>query len=198
MKTFRLMLLIALIALPACTSAQSKSESKTETKSETKSETETVKKETETAKATPAVKAPARENQNGQTKTTLVANVKTFDLTFDDLAFDMKKGSKFERSMLTPKINSYHNSTVKLRGYIRPSFKQSGLTKFIFVRDNKECCFGGNAAIFDNVLVKLAKGTKTDFTVRPVTIEGKMYLKEYKGVDGRIWSIFRMSDVKMR
>ena len=202
MKTFRLMLLIALIALPACTSAQSKSESKseskTESKSETKSETETVKKETETAKATPAVKAPARENQNGQTKTTLVANVKTFDLTFDDLAFDMKKGSKFERSMLTPKINSYHNSTVKLRGYIRPSFKQSGLTKFIFVRDNKECCFGGNAAIFDNVLVKLAKGTKTDFTVRPVTIEGKMYLKEYKGVDGRIWSIFRMSDVKMR
>ena len=194
MKTFRLILLIALIALPACTSAQSKSESK----SETKSETETVKKETETAKATPAVKAPARENQNGQTKTTLVANVKTFDLTFDDLAFDMKKGSKFERSMLTPKINSYHNSTVKLRGYIRPSFKQSGLTKFIFVRDNKECCFGGNAAIFDNVLVKLAKGTKTDFTVRPVTIEGKMYLKEYKGVDGRIWSIFRMSDVKMR
>ena len=192
------MLLIALIALPACTSAQSKSESKTESKSETKSETETVKKETETAKATPAVKAPARENQNGQTKTTLVANVKTFDLTFDDLAFDMKKGSKFERSMLTPKINSYHNSTVKLRGYIRPSFKQSGLTKFIFVRDNKECCFGGNAAIFDNVLVKLAKGTKTDFTVRPVTIEGKMYLKEYKGVDGRIWSIFRMSDVKMR
>ena len=208
MNTFRLTLLVALIALPACTSAQSK----TETKSETKPPTETAKQETTTAKQetkiakkdTPAVKAPAvkspaaEDNKSTETKTTPVANVQTFDLTFDDLAFEMKKGSKFERWMLTPKINSYHNSTVKLRGYIRPSFKQSGLTKFIFVRDNKECCFGGNAAIFDNVLVKLAKGTKTDFTVRPVTIEGKMYLKEYKGVDGRIWSIFRMSDVKVQ
>jgi hypothetical protein len=123
---------------------------------------------------------------------------KTFDLTFDDLKFDMKKGSRFVRTLLTPKINSYDNNTVRLRGYIRPSFSQSGLTKFIFVRDNKECCFGPGAAIFDCVLVRLQKGTDTDYTVRPVTIEGKFSLKEYKGPDGNVWSIYRMTDAAVK
>lgn len=123
---------------------------------------------------------------------------KTFDLTFDDLKFDMKKGSRFARTLLTPKINSYDNSTVRLRGYIRPSFSQSGLTKFIFVRDNKECCFGPGAAIFDCVLVRLQKGTETDYTVRPVTIQGRFSLKEYKGPDGNVWSIYRMTDAEVK
>lgn len=123
---------------------------------------------------------------------------KKYELTFDNLKFDMEKGGDFDRSMLTPKINSYNNSIVRLRGYIRPSFSQSGLTKFIFVRDNKECCFGPGAAIYDCVLVRLAKGLETDFTVRPVTIEGKFSLKEYKGPDGKVWSIYRMSDTKVK
>ena len=123
---------------------------------------------------------------------------KTFDLTFDNLKFEMEKGGKFDRSMLTPEINSYHNGTVRLRGYIRPSFSQTGLTKFIFVRDNKECCFGPGAAIYDCVLVRLEKGKKTNYTVRPVTIEGKFSLKEYKGPDGNVWSIYRMTDVNVK
>ena len=148
------------------------------------------------------------ENSNSPSKQTVTSDKqsdtpdkqppKTFELTFDDLKFEMEKGGDFDRSMLTPEINAYHNSTVRLRGYIRPSFSQTGLTKFIFVRDNKECCFGPGAAIYDCVLVRLAKGLKTDFTVRPVTIEGKFSLKEYKGPDGKVWSIYRMMDTKVK
>ncbi len=123
---------------------------------------------------------------------------KIYELTFDDLAFEMEKTEKFKRTMLTPKINSYDGSTIRLRGFIRPSFSQSGLTKFVFVRDNKECCFGPGAALYDCVLVRLAKGNKTDFTVRPVTIEGTFYLKEYQGPDGKVWSIYRMKDAAVR
>ncbi len=121
-----------------------------------------------------------------------------FDLTFDDLKFEMEKGDDFDRTMLTEEINSYHGATIKVRGYIRPSFSQSGLTKFIFVRDNKECCFGPGAAIYDCVLVRLKKGLETEFTVRPVTIEGTFALKEYKGPDGKVWSIYRMTDVEIK
>ncbi|MEE2825693.1 MAG: hypothetical protein VYE64_03600, partial [Planctomycetota bacterium] len=64
----------------------------------------------------------------------------------------------------------------------------------VFVRDDKECCFGPGAAIFDCVLVQMEKENPTDFTVRPVTIEGKFYLKEYKGPDGNTWAIYRMKD----
>lgn len=147
----------------------------------------------------------AQETDNGTSESTNTSrrqaesgSKKTFDLTFDDLKFEMEKGSRFTRSLLTPEINEYDNSTVRLRGYIRPSFSQKGLTKFIFVRDNKECCFGPGAALYDCVLVRMEPGKKTDYTVRPVTIEGKFSLKEYKGPDGNIWSIYRMKDANMK
>lgn len=120
------------------------------------------------------------------------------DLTFDNLKFEMEKGTDFSRDLLTEKILGYHGSTVRLRGYIRPNYKQTGLTKFIFVRDNKECCFGPQAAIYDNVLVRLAEGKQADFTVRPVTIEGRFALKEYTGPDGKVWSLYRMYDAEVQ
>lgn len=116
------------------------------------------------------------------------------DLTFDNIKFDMEKGTQFEREMLTPDIEALHGKTVRIRGFIKPGARQKGLKKFVFVRDDKECCFGPGAAIFDCVLVQMEKEHTTEFTVRPVTIEGKFYLKEYKGPDGNIWAIYRMKN----
>ncbi len=119
------------------------------------------------------------------------------ELTFDDLSFEMEKGSKFERSMLTDRIKKFHGSEVRLRGFIRPSFRQSNIEKFVFVRDDKECCFGPGAAIYDNALVSLKKGTQTDYTVRPIVVTGQMYLKEYATPDGMILSIYRIKNAKI-
>lgn len=116
------------------------------------------------------------------------------DVTFDDIKFEMEKTEIFKREMLTDEINEMDGTRITLRGYIRPSTRQKGLKKFVFVRDNKECCFGPGAALFDCVLVKLAKGESSDFTVRPVSIEGDFYVKEYRGPDGRIWAVFRMKN----
>ena len=123
---------------------------------------------------------------------------KSFALTFDDIKFDMKKTDKFDRKMLTEKINGYHGGKVKIRGYIRPNLKQDGIRKFIFVRDNKECCFGEGAAIFDNILVRMAKNKTTRYTVRPITIEGNFVLKEYVGPGGDVWSLYRMYDAEVK
>lgn len=162
---------------------------------QTKDDPTTAKQTVEpTAKQTQASTKPKKNSEDEEDD----APNKTFELTFDDLKFEMEKGSKFDRSLLTEKINSYDNNTITVRGYIRPSFSQSGLKKFIFVRDNKECCFGPGAALYDCILVRLAKGSTTDFTVRPITIQGTFTLKEYEGPDGKVWSIYRMNgaDVK--
>ena len=123
---------------------------------------------------------------------------KRLDLTFDDLVFDMEKGEKFRPSMLTKEINQLHKKKVSLSGYIRPSARQKGITKFVFVRDNKECCFGPGAALFDCVLVRLAKDEEAEYTVRPITIEGEFYLKEFTGPNGRAWAIYRMKNGYVR
>ena len=117
-----------------------------------------------------------------------------FDITFDHIKFDIPEDEPYSATMLTPQIRQLDGQQVKLRGYIRPSFKQRDLKNFIFVRDDKECCFGPGAALFDCVVVKLAKGKETDYTVRPVAVSGEFILKEYQGPDGNVWAIYRMKD----
>ena len=119
------------------------------------------------------------------------------ELTFDDLSFEMEKGGDFDRSMLTDRIKNFHGADVRLRGFIRPSFRQSKIEKFVFVRDDKECCFGPGAAIYDNALVSLKQGTETDYTVRPIVVAGKLYLKEYETPDGMVLSIYRIKNGKI-
>ncbi len=121
----------------------------------------------------------------------------SLDLTFDDLKFDIEVGEPFERSLLSEEVKALDRKEITLGGYMKPSFKASGLTGFVFVRDNKECCFGPQAAIYDCVMVRLAKGTKTNYLVRPFKIRGTLYLKEYEGPDGTTWAIFNMKNAKI-
>lgn len=116
----------------------------------------------------------------------------TKDITFDDLKFEMKKGDPFKRSMLTEKIEKLHETQVRIRGYILPSFQQRGITQFVLVRDNMECCFGPGAALYDCVLVEMAPGKSTSYTVRPVAVRGRFEISEFKGPDGKHLAIYRM------
>lgn len=118
-------------------------------------------------------------------------------LTFDDVKFEMEKDQEFEREMLTDEINDMVGKQISIRGFILPNgTRQSGNKKFILVRDNKECCFGPGAALYDCVLVKLQDGHEVDFTVRPVTVEGTFQLKELE-IGGRTMAIYRMRDCKV-
>ena len=121
-----------------------------------------------------------------------------YDLTFDDVKFDLEPDEPFSADRLTDEIRQIDGQKIKIRGYIRPSFSQRGLKNFVFVRDNKECCFGPNAAIYDCMLVKLKKQTTTDYTVRPVTVEGTFYLKPFQGPDGNTWAIYRVRNATVK
>ncbi len=140
----------------------------------------------------------AEQDQNKSTGSEATAadqgDGKTRDLTFDSIQFPMEPGEKFRKEMLTKEIIALDKQIVRIRGFIRPSFKQSGLSKFVFVRDNQECCFGPGAALYDCILVELADGVETDYTLRPITILGTFYFKSYKGPDGEIWAIYRMRE----
>ena len=44
---------------------------------------------------------------------------------------------------------------VLLKGYMYPGKQQRGIVQFVLVRDQGDCCFGGNPKITDRVLVQL-------------------------------------------
>ena len=114
-------------------------------------------------------------------------------LTFDDIKFDMKKGAPFKRTMLTDNIEQLDGERIRIRGYILPSFQQRGITQFVLVRDNMECCFGPGAALYDCILVEMEPGKSTAFTVRPVAVEGTFAIKPFKGPDGKHLAIYHMA-----
>lgn len=114
------------------------------------------------------------------------------ETTFDDVKFEMKKEERFERRMLTPEIEQLDGQRIRIRGYILPTFRQTGLTEFVLVRDNMECCFGPGAALYDAILVQMNAGVSTDFSIRPVAVEGVFSVRELIGPDGKHLAVYHL------
>ncbi|HEX4146033.1 MAG TPA: hypothetical protein VHY91_21205 [Pirellulales bacterium] len=114
------------------------------------------------------------------------------DATFDDVKLDLKKDEPFKRTLLTPKVKELDGKWIKIRGYILPSFQDTGIKQFVLMRDNMECCFGKGAALHDCILVELLDDATTNFTVRPVTVIGKFSIKEVVDAEGKQLAIYRL------
>ena len=114
------------------------------------------------------------------------------DITFDDIKLEMQKGDPFTRDLLPKRVTSLEQSRVRIRGYILPSFQQRGLTQFVLVRDNQECCFGPGAAMHDCIVVRMRPGRSADFSIRPVAVVGTFRVEELRGPDGRHLAIYAL------
>lgn len=123
---------------------------------------------------------------------------RTRDISFDDLKFDINKGDRFERSMLSDKIEALDGKPVRIRGYILPSFQQTGLTQFVLVRDNLSCCFGPGAAIYDCVIVEMKPGKSTDYSLYPVAVEGSFSIREMLDPEGKAVAIYHLDGEQVR
>jgi hypothetical protein len=114
------------------------------------------------------------------------------EITFDDIKLDLEKGAPFRREVLTERVHALDGRRVRIRGYILPSFQQSGLTQFVLVRDNQECCFGPGAALHDCVVVRMQPGRTATFSIRPVAVAGTFRVDELRGPDGRHLAIYAL------
>jgi hypothetical protein len=120
------------------------------------------------------------------------------DITFDDIKLELEKDEKFIRDKhLTEKVDKLQGQKIRIRGWIHPSvFTQTGIKQFVLVRDNQECCFGPGAALHDCIFVQMEEGTSTDFTTRPIAVEGVFKVEEIPGgPKGRQLAIYGMKAV---
>lgn len=114
------------------------------------------------------------------------------EISFDDIKFDMEKGAAFTSDLLPERVTALEQQMIRIRGYILPSFQQTGLTQFVLVRDNMECCFGPGAALYDCVVVRMQPGKTANFSIRPVAVSGVFRLEELKGPDGKHLAIYSL------
>ena len=66
---------------------------------------------------------------------------------------------------------------VLLKGYMYPGKQQQGIVQFLLVRDQGDCCFGGNPRITDRVLVQLADPAGVEFSPRLKKIAGRFHVR---------------------
>jgi hypothetical protein len=114
------------------------------------------------------------------------------EISFDDIKLEMEKGAPFTRDLLPERVTALADTAIRIRGYILPSFQQTGLTQFVLVRDNQECCFGPGAALHDCVVVRMRPGKTADFSIRPVAVAGRFKIDELRAPDGSHLAIYAL------
>jgi hypothetical protein len=140
----------------------------------------------------PPVPAAATDRSPATAPRPAPANGPVREITFDDIKLDMEKGAPFTRDLLPKRVTALEQERVRIRGYILPSFQQTGLTQFVLVRDNQECCFGPGAALHDCVVVRMLPGRTAEFSIRPVAVAGRFKVEELRGPDGKHLAIYAL------
>lgn len=140
---------------------------------------------------------PKTERQLAEERKARDAARKRGEITFDDLKFDIEKDGEFKKEMITKEIEELNKKTVKLRGFILPTsvFQQTGIKKFVLVRDNQECCFGPGAALYDCVIIEMQPGKSATFSTRVVSVKGKFEIdsESFRYPDGGHYAIYKMT-----
>jgi hypothetical protein len=130
-------------------------------------------------------------------KVRTVSSTQAVEATFDDIKFEMELNDRFKRSLLTPKIEDLFGQRIRIRGYMYPTLKRRGLTAFVLVRDNQECCFGPGAALFDCIRVQMHPDKTAAFSIRPIAVEGVFKFEEFADMDGTTRAIYLLEQASV-
>jgi len=163
--------------------------------------------------SSPAEQAPATGSPVGDAKTVApaapvvenppvvapaVVDATPRNISFDKIKFDLTSNADYKAEMLTPEIKALDNHNVRIRGFMFPSFKPTGLTEWVLVRDNLQCCFGGNAILYDCIIVDMKPGKSTDYTTRAVAVEGTFTIRDWFDTDGIRRAIYHLDGESVR
>jgi hypothetical protein len=84
---------------------------------------------------------------------------------------------------------------VRIRGFMRPPFQETGLRGFHLTRDDQFCCFGPSPRPCDVIRVTLRDGTTTDYIPdRPFDVVGTFRVEPQSAPDGTLEELYRLQD----
>lgn len=141
--------------------------------------------------------APVVANSATPRKVHTISSTQAAETTFDDIKFEMELNGRFKRSMLTPKVEDLFGQRIRIRGYMYPTLKRRGLTAFVLVRDNQECCFGPGAALFDCIRVQMHPDKSAEYSIRPIAVEGVFKFEEFADMDGTTRAIYMLDQASV-
>jgi hypothetical protein len=111
-----------------------------------------------------------------------------------------KKGfvfAKGKKDIFHPDVKALDGQQVFLKGYIYPTKDAAHLTKFLLVKDMNQCCFGGNPAITDMMMVEMEPGTSVEFHYGIlVSVAGVFHCQQASGPAG-LMPVYRIERARV-
>ena len=107
----------------------------------------------------------------------------------DDIS---EKGFVEENQQLQvhPDVKALEGEKVFLKGYIYPTGQDKGLRAFLLLKDNGQCCFGGQPELTDRLGVKMMEGKEIDYYSGKVSVAGTFRLNDRFTGQGKLEPIF--------
>ncbi len=111
-------------------------------------------------------------------------------LTFNDLR--EYRYSKRDRYPLPEKLKALRGQEVNIAGYMIPMSEALDVTEFMLVQiPFFGCCYSVPPEPNETVMVKMAKGKKTEYVYTPIRVTGKFDIQETK-IDGFVVSLYQI------
>jgi hypothetical protein len=104
-----------------------------------------------------------------------------------------------ERSVvpISDAARDFDGQRVFIKGYVLAGNRTKGIRTFILVRDQGDCCFGGNPKLTDRILVQLKDGETFNYTDRLQKLAGRFQVKPGQAVDVAGDVVYQLDDAEI-
>lgn len=94
-------------------------------------------------------------------------------------------------------LKSLDGARIRIRGFMIPPLRETGLPAFTLARDNQICCFGRDPKVYDVIPVQLKEGTTTDYIPnRPFDVVGRFVIRP-QAFRGQLENLYEIEDAEI-
>lgn len=86
------------------------------------------------------------------------------------------------KSDFHPDVKELDKQPIFVKGYMYPTQQTHNLSSFTLVKDSGECCFGGQPAVTDMIVVQMQDGKTVNYKEGLVSVAGVFHCKPTKGL----------------
>jgi hypothetical protein len=114
-------------------------------------------------------------------------------MTYDDL----QPNPRVINQIVPPSAEELDGERVFIKGYVLAGTRKDGIRTFILVRDQGDCCFGGNPKLTDRILVQLKGGQTFSYTDKLQKIIGRFQIRPGQAVDVAGNVVYQLDDAEI-
>jgi hypothetical protein len=114
-------------------------------------------------------------------------------MTYDDLQPD----SRVVNQIVPLSAEELHGQRVFIKGYVLAGNRTDGIRTFVLVRDQGDCCFGGNPKLTDRILVQLKGGQAFTYSDKLQKLAGRFQIRPGQAVDVTGNVVYQLDDAEV-